>query len=161
MANVYRIELPKTTEGFYSNNFLAQDECDTTRNMWYDFKNAQKKVQHEYSPTPSEDFKNTHGYSHVSGEHSDKQWDEVIKFTDYYDSYDTKYACYTKESLMKWLGYNFKSIEILNKLGFQLVEYFVEDIHCYFLKNQILYKSSKARKVKTHHLLKDLQGVTQ
>lgn len=161
MANVFRVEFRKTKEGIYSNgSYFTYDANDKEKELWKEYCSLQDKMNKNFDPTPATDFRLTHHHEHHSCK-TDEEWDEVIKFQEFYESRLTKYACSKKTDIARWLGYNKRMIEILNKLGFQLVEYFIEDKYCYFLKHQVLFNSKFAKKVKTHHLFKDLTGVKE
>ncbi len=154
MANIFRIELPSSKMGFYSNvEFFENQKNKTLSKINSDVEKLIRRIDVSKNPTPTEDFYLTHNHKHHSCDNDD-QWEEVFKFNLFFESQSTKYGCDSISKIaLNWLGANKSLYLMLAKLGYQLVEYFVEDSYCYFMKNQVMYNSNVASKVKTYHLV--------
>lgn len=164
-VTLFRLELPATKEGIFSNyHYFRKIEDDIKQGIQDNLRQRLLYQPTDTIPTPGDDFSSMLGYNNMSSLRnsthvlSENNYDLFLKFDDMINKCSTKYACSSIDQLAKWV-HSDKNLKDLLLLGYELIQFEVSVEDCLILPKQVMYKHNDELKVRKLHLFAKLKDI--
>ena len=162
---LFRLELPETKEGIFSNYSYFRKIEDHVKQEIQD--NMRKRLLYQdmdTTPTPGQDMCTMLGFQNMSSLRNsihtlnEENYDTYLKFDDMINNCSTKYACSSIDQLAKWI-HSDSNLKDLLLLGYELIQFDVPVSDCLVLPKQVMYKHNDDIKIRKLHLFAKLKDI--